>query len=61
MTAQTPALDTSAHIEDLFESLVAFRRELHADPELSFEEFRTTDRIVEALEKAGLEPQSTLR
>ncbi|WIK84833.1 amidohydrolase [Pseudoglutamicibacter albus] len=57
MTAQKPALDTSAHIEDLFESLVAFRRELHADPELSFEEFRTTDRIVEALEKAGLEPQ----
>lgn len=57
MTSRTPALDTSAHIEDLFESLVAFRRQVHADPELSFEEFRTTDRIVEALEQAGLEPQ----
>ncbi|MFB0836271.1 amidohydrolase [Arthrobacter halodurans] len=36
--------------------LVAFRRDVHANPELSFHEFRTTDAIVAALEDAGLSP-----
>ncbi|MET1033999.1 MAG: amidohydrolase, partial [Arthrobacter sp.] len=36
--------------------LVAFRRDVHANPELSFHEFRTTDAIVGALEDAGLSP-----
>lgn len=44
-------------VEPLVDQLVAFRRDVHAHPELSFKEFRTTDKIVEALSGAGLEPQ----
>nr|WP_233555960.1 amidohydrolase [Galactobacter caseinivorans] len=36
--------------------LIAFRRDVHAHPELSFQEERTTGRIVEALTEAGLQP-----
>ena len=36
--------------------LVRFRRDIHKHPELSYEEYRTTDRIVHALEAAGLHP-----
>nr|WP_272902126.1 amidohydrolase [Brevibacterium daeguense] len=41
------------HLDELIE----FRRDIHAHPELSFREFRTTDRIVDRLTEAGLEPQ----
>lgn len=37
--------------------LIEFRRDIHAHPELSFAEFRTTDRIVARLEEAGLAPR----
>ncbi|WP_375141853.1 amidohydrolase [Zhihengliuella sp.] len=43
-------------VEPLLDHLVAFRRDVHAHPELSFHEKRTTDRIVAELEAAGLEP-----
>jgi len=36
--------------------LVALRRRLHAHPELSGQEFQTTEALVERLEVAGLEP-----
>jgi amidohydrolase len=36
--------------------LITFRRDLHRHPELSYQEFRTTDRIVAALESMGLNP-----
>jgi amidohydrolase len=39
------------------ESLVAFRRDLHAHPELGWQEHRTTERIVEELSAAGLAPR----
>lgn len=39
------------------EELIAFRRDLHAHPELSRKEFRTTDKIVERLTEAGLAPK----
>jgi amidohydrolase len=39
------------------ESLVASRRDLHAHPELGWQEHRTTERIIEALSAAGLAPQ----
>src|SRR3954449_8615940 len=39
------------------ESLVAFRRDLHAHPELGWQEHRTTDRIIEELSAAGLAPR----
>ncbi|MHA7263638.1 amidohydrolase [Arthrobacter sp. TMN-37] len=41
----------------LLEELTRFRRDLHAHPELSYKEYRTTDRIVERLEEAGLQPK----
>ena len=34
---------------------ISFRRELHMNPEVSFEEFRTTQRISEELTKHGIE------
>ncbi|WP_425582952.1 amidohydrolase [Zhihengliuella alba] len=43
-------------VEPLLDHLVAFRRDVHAHPELSFHENRTTDRIMAELEAAGLEP-----
>lgn len=42
-----------AHLEEL----IAFRRELHAHPELSNEEHETTARVAERLRIAGLAPQ----
>jgi amidohydrolase len=41
----------------LLEELTHFRRDLHSHPELSYKEYRTTDRIVERLEQAGLQPK----
>ncbi|MBE0008969.1 MULTISPECIES: amidohydrolase [unclassified Arthrobacter] len=41
----------------LLEDLTLFRRDLHTHPELSHKEYRTTDRLVERLEAAGLAPQ----
>lgn len=41
----------------LLPQLVEFRRDVHANPELSYEEFRTTERITETLQAAGLAPQ----
>ncbi|WP_370519439.1 M20 family metallopeptidase [Gilliamella sp. Pas-s27] len=34
--------------------MIAFRRDLHKHPELPWEEFRTTDRIAEELDKIGI-------
>ena len=44
--------------EPLLPQLVGFRRDLHANPELSFEETRTTARILQELTDAGLEPKA---
>jgi amidohydrolase len=54
-TAADAALDAflDAHLEEL----VAFRRELHAHPELSGEEHETTARVTERLRIAGLSPR----
>ncbi len=38
------------------DELVAFRRQLHAHPELSWEEYQTTEAIVRRLEVGGLSP-----
>lgn len=42
-------------ISDLLKPLVAFRRDIHAHPELGFHEHRTAARIAEQLRAAGLE------
>lgn len=40
-----------------FDELVALRRHLHAQPELAFEEHRTTEYLIERLSVVGLEPR----
>jgi amidohydrolase len=56
-----PASDQHAHVLDvaghLVPELVLFRRDLHANPELSRAEFRTTAAIAARLERAGLSPR----
>ena len=42
-------------IEDLLPALVALRRDLHAHPELAFEERRTSSMVAAALGECGLE------
>lgn len=42
-------------VADLIEPLVAFRRDLHRNPELGFAEHRTSAQIAEALTALGLE------
>lgn len=44
-------------LEPLLAELTKFRRDLHQHPELSRQEFRTTDKIVERLSAAGLQPR----
>jgi len=41
---------------DLFDRLVAIRRDIHKHPELSFEEERTGEVVAQALESFGLSP-----
>ncbi|RCK68910.1 amidohydrolase [Desertihabitans brevis] len=41
----------------LDDELVSFRRDLHAHPEVGFNERRTTSRLVQRLTRAGLHPQ----
>jgi hippurate hydrolase len=47
----TPA----SEVDDLVGSLIDFRRDLHANPELGFKEHRTSDRIAALLGEAGIE------
>jgi amidohydrolase len=43
------------------ESLLAFRRDVHANPELGWQEHRTTARIIDELTAAGLTPRKLPR
>ena len=53
----TSTLRLAVDAVDALESdLVALRRELHAHPELAWQETRTTALVAERLEKAGLGP-----
>jgi hippurate hydrolase len=46
---------TAPEIDDLIEPLVAFRRDLHAHPELGYCEHRTSAQVAAALESIGIE------
>ena len=46
-----------ARVAPYVDELVAFRRDLHAHPELSWAEVRTTRLVRERLQAAGLDPQ----
>lgn len=48
---------TASDFADLIDPLVEFRRDLHANPELGFQEHRTAARIAAALESLGIEVQ----
>jgi hippurate hydrolase len=48
-------LATAAETDDLLDALIHFRRELHAHPELGFNEHRTSDRIASLLGEAGID------
>lgn len=43
-------------VAQLEREVIGVRRDLHRHPELSYEEYRTTDRITEALAEHGLSP-----
>ena len=43
------------HIRQRHDALSAFRRDLHAHPELGFEEHRTVERVTAELDKLGVE------
>lgn len=47
--------DAHAQIEQLVAPLIGFRRDLHAHPELAFDEHRTAGKIGDALEELGLD------
>lgn len=49
--------DRPGGADDLADRLVAWRRHLHAHPELSYEEHETTEYIAGELRELGLEPQ----
>ena len=46
--------DIKALAHEVFPYVVEMRRDFHRNPEPSFEEFRTTDRIAEELDKIGI-------
>ena len=54
---QLAGLDLPGRVAPYVDELVAFRRDLHAHPELSWAEVRTTRRVRERLQAAGLDPQ----
>ena len=50
--------DIKALAHEVFPYVVEMRRDFHRNPEPSFEEFRTTDRIAEELDKMGIPSRS---
>ncbi|MFJ2661485.1 amidohydrolase [Arthrobacter koreensis] len=55
--SSSPVPSIRGSVAPILGELIDFRRDLHSHPELSHKEFRTTDRIVETLEAAGLQPK----
>jgi amidohydrolase len=51
-----PAAELVARVGELEAELIAVRRDLHAHPELSGQEVRTTELVADRLRKAGLDP-----
>jgi amidohydrolase len=57
-----PVLYSEIHAlaEKHYEKLIAFRRHLHANPELSYQEFKTSGYIQDALANAGIDFNSKI-
>jgi amidohydrolase len=56
--APLPAQAIRAAVGDLTDALVTVRRDLHAHPELAWQEHRTTARLAELLNEAGVHVQT---
>lgn len=54
MTDDAIWAELARSISSLVPELIEFRRDLHANPELSFEEYRTTTVVAERLTRAGV-------
>lgn len=48
-------MDYIKEIDEIFDELVEFRRDIHMHPEIGYKEFRTQEKIYEALKDTGLE------
>jgi amidohydrolase len=48
-------MDIKNRVHELEPELIALRRDFHRHPEIGFEEYRTQEKIIEYLEKQGLE------
>lgn len=46
--------DIAASVKKHQDEMIAFRRDLHAHPELPWEEFRTTEKVAQALDAIGI-------
>ena len=58
-TSTTPTLPATPHFAGTeLDELVATRRDLHAHPELGFEEVRTSGIVADRLRQLGLEPRT---
>lgn len=53
----TDRADIDAFLEGHLDELIAFRRRVHAHPELSSQEFATTEAVASRLQVSGLVPQ----
>lgn len=61
MTSLTKQISSAAILERakaIQDDLLSYRRHIHANPELSFEENKTAEFVVETLKKFGLKPKS---
>ena len=47
-------MEIRALAHEMMPEIIEFRRDLHRHPEASLQEFRTTDRIAEELDKLGV-------
>lgn len=54
--ATSPTVTSAEIIDELEDDLIDFRRDLHAHPELSWQEERTTEQIIAQLRRVGLHP-----
>jgi metal-dependent amidase/aminoacylase/carboxypeptidase family protein len=53
----TDSINFLTRAQTLADQLVAWRRDIHMHPELSFQERRTAGKVVEALTALGIEAQ----
>jgi amidohydrolase len=56
-TPTADGIDLSQRLASRLDRLIAFRRDIHAHPEVGHAEHRTTERIAEALKTEGLSPR----